>query len=179
MPEKVLELDSAVVESAYLYTYELKWAKTRGTTWYRSKEKKSGTNPFNSYMMNKKWTLEEEFNNHLLRFQQVAVNCIFIKVRYNLTFQAGLTATEVGFNEENPDDKPEPLEMEHFYFPLGLWLAGLVISLIFLLAEIILNRRKKSKREVPMLTPEESRVTQSQLEIECNTDADDIENTEV
>ena len=37
-------------------------------------------------------------------------------------------------------DKPEPLAMEHFYFPLGLWLAGIILSAIFLLAEIIMKR---------------------------------------
>ena len=38
--------------------------------------------------------------------------------------------------------------MEHVYFPLGLWLAGLLMSAIFLLAEIIINRRRKSQIEV-------------------------------
>ena len=52
---------------------------------------------------------------------------------------------EVDFEQEPEDDKPEPLEMEHFYLPLGLWLAGLVISAIILLAEIIVNRRKTIK----------------------------------
>ena len=42
--------------------------------WYRSKERKSGESPFASNMLNKKWTLEEEFNNHILRFQQVNVS---------------------------------------------------------------------------------------------------------
>ena len=37
-------------------------------------------------------------------------------------------------------DKPQPLAMEHFYFPLGLWLAGIILSTIFLLAEIIFKR---------------------------------------
>ena len=46
---------------------------------------------------------------------------------------------EVSFKEEGQDDKPEPLGMEHFYFPLGLWVAGLVVSVICLLAEIIIN----------------------------------------
>ena len=103
-------------------------------------------------MMNKKWTLEEEFNNHMLRFQQVTVSSTF-SIKYNLTFQAGLVATEVGFEVEPNDDKPEPLEMEHFYFPLGLWLAGLLISAIFLLAEIVLNR-KKQRGNVPTATQE-------------------------
>ena len=38
-----------------------------------------------------------------------------------------------------PRDKPEPLAREHFYFPLGLWLAGIILSAIFLLAEIIIK----------------------------------------
>ena len=57
-----------------MFDYELEWAKDYGTAWYRSKSRKAGHNPFSSYMMNKKWTLEEEFNNHLLRFQQVTVS---------------------------------------------------------------------------------------------------------
>ena len=56
---------SSVLEAAYLYDYELAWGK-----WHRSKERKF-LNPFGSYMLNKKWTLEDEFNNHMLRFQQV------------------------------------------------------------------------------------------------------------
>ena len=42
-------------------------------------------------------------------------------------------------------DKPEPLAMEHFYFPLGLWLAGLVISFSILLAEIIIKYRENQQ----------------------------------
>ena len=50
-------------------------------------------------------------------------------------------------------DKPEPLAMEHFHLPLGLWFVGILISLFCFVAEII-NRRRKSKvpdkaREVP------------------------------
>ena len=62
------------------------------------------------------------------------------------------------------DDGPEPLRMEHVYFPLGLWLGGLLISAIFLLAEIIIHRRRKSQTEVAMLRLEEPSVTQSTLE---------------
>ena len=60
---------SAVVECGYMYDYELAWGK-----WYRSKERKGGINPFCSYMINKKWTLDEEFNNHMMRFHQVKVS---------------------------------------------------------------------------------------------------------
>ena len=48
-----------------------------------------------------------------------------------------LYSNEMPFIVEPPDDKPKALEMEHIIFPLGLWLAGLVISVICLLAEII------------------------------------------
>ena len=34
----------------------------------------------------------------------------------------------------------EPLTMEHINFPLGLWLAGLLLSTVFLLAEMIHRR---------------------------------------
>ena len=56
--------------------------------------------------------------------------------------------------------------MEHILFPLGLWLAGLLISAIFLLAEIIIHRRRKSQTEVAMLRLEEPSVTQSTPESE-------------
>ena len=57
--------------------------------------------------------------------------------------------------------------MEHVYFPLGLWLAGLLVSANFLLAEIIIHRRRKSQSEVTMLRLEEpSSVTQSTPESE-------------
>ena len=49
-------------------------------------------------------------------------------MNYILTFQAGLVAGEVPFKEEPEDDDPEPLTMEHFYFPLGLWVIGLLLS---------------------------------------------------
>ena len=81
-----------------------------------------------------------------------------ITVNYILTFQAGLTVIEVGFKEEKEDDDPEPLRMEHFYFPLGLWLGGLILSAIFLLAEIIIHRRRKSKNDVAIAKLEEPKV---------------------
>ena len=46
--------------------YEQEWGK-----WYRSKETQA-VSPFVVYMMNKKWIFVEEFNNHMLRFQQVS-----------------------------------------------------------------------------------------------------------
>ena len=58
---------SSVVEVGFLYPEYLDLGK-----WHRSKERKGGKLPFGSYLLNKKWTLEEEFNNHLLRFQQVS-----------------------------------------------------------------------------------------------------------
>ena len=67
---------------------------------------------------------------------------------------------------EKQDDGPGPLGMEHFYFPIGLWLAGLLLSAIFLLAEIIIHRRRKSQTEVAMLRLEEPSVTQSTPESE-------------
>ena len=57
---------------------ELDWAKEKNTRIYRSKEKKGYTTPWGSYMMNKKWIFEEEFNNHMLRFQQVKLRSISI-----------------------------------------------------------------------------------------------------
>ena len=59
----------AVVEAGWLTPSELAWGK-----WYRSKEVKGGDMAYTSYILNKKWTIEKEFNNHLNRFQQVKVS---------------------------------------------------------------------------------------------------------
>ena len=37
-------------------------------------------------------------------------------------------------------DEAEPLRMEHFHLPLGIWMVGIVISLLFFIAEIIKHR---------------------------------------
>ena len=65
IPEAV-QTGTYVYEVGFLYPEDLVHGK-----WHRSKDRKGGRNPFASYMMSKKWTLEEEFNNHMLRFQQV------------------------------------------------------------------------------------------------------------
>ena len=77
-----------------------------------------------------------------------------------------MTAIAVGFKVEKEDDEPEPLRMEHFYFPLGLWLGGLIQSAIFLLTEIMLHRRGKSQTDVARARLEEPSVTQSSPESE-------------
>ena len=62
---------SAVQAAGLLYDFELALEnRTEEKIWHRSKERLPNY-PFGSYMMNKKWWLEEEFNNHMLRFQQV------------------------------------------------------------------------------------------------------------
>ena len=73
LEDKIMRTGSSVREFAFLRKKEKDLAKKYNTTWYRSKERKGGKNPFGSYLINKKWTLEEEFNNHMLRFQQVTV----------------------------------------------------------------------------------------------------------
>ena len=72
-----------------------------------------------------------------------------------------MTANEVGFKEEEPDDEPIPLEMKHIYFPLALLLAGLILSTIFFLAEIIIHRIRKSQTDVAIAKLEEPSVSQS------------------
>ena len=68
---------SSVFEVSFLYDYELAWGK-----WHRSHDRNGGEPPFGSYLLNKKWTLEEEFNNHLLRFQQVKLCFIYSNKLY-------------------------------------------------------------------------------------------------
>ena len=73
-----------------------------------------------------------------------------------------MTIIEVGFDEKENDravraenrkrirenrelleietDEAEPLRMEHFHLPLGILMVGIVISLLFFIAEIIKHR---------------------------------------
>ena len=73
MVQDAVRSGSSVVEKAFLYDYELEYGK-----WYRSKERKGGRIPFASYLLNKKWTMEEEFNNHMMRFNQVTVSSFYL-----------------------------------------------------------------------------------------------------
>ena len=61
-----------------------------------------------------------------------------------LTFKAGLAIVEVHFKADLAEDGIEPLGFEHFYFPLVLWLAGIILSAFFLLAEILFHRVTQS-----------------------------------
>ena len=72
MTKDAVRSGSSVVECSFMYDYELEYGK-----WYRSKERKGGESPFGSYLLNKKWTMEEEFNNHMMRFNQVTVSSIY------------------------------------------------------------------------------------------------------
>ena len=79
-----MESRSAVIEVSFLYPYHENFGTKHETSWYRSKDKKL-QNPYGSFMLNKKWKLEEEFNNHLLRFQQVkASTSYFRKWHFNI-----------------------------------------------------------------------------------------------
>ena len=77
-----------------------------------------------------------------------------------------MTVIEVGFEQEKEDDEPKPLEMKHFYFPLGVLLGGLILSAIFLLTEIIIHRLRKPKTDTLKAMLEEPSVTQSTPESE-------------
>ena len=41
---------------------------------------------------------------------------------------------------ETDEPDPEPLQMEHFHLPLGMWMVGILTSLLFFIAEIIKHR---------------------------------------
>ena len=92
-----------------------------------------------------------------------------------------MTALEVHYKAEKEDDEPEPLRMEHFYFPLGLWLVGILLSVLCFIAELIIHRLRKSKTDIPKARLEEPGVTQStpQSEDGHNSDVEDIEDTKV
>ena len=104
----------------------------------------------------------------------------FFTFKYILTFQAGLTVIEVHFDEEKEDTDPEPLRMEHFYFPLGLWMVGILLSVFCFLIEIIIHQLTKPKTDVPMARLEESGVTQFTPEKEdSNANVENIEDTKI
>ena len=66
---------TAVQQCGFLVDYELALGR-----WHRSKDKiPKPDSDFGSYMMNKKWWLEEEFNVHMMRFQQVKCRYLLIK----------------------------------------------------------------------------------------------------
>ena len=75
--DMILESGSAVAEAAWMRDYMIDYAKDYGTRWYRSKgqnDLSDPSSPFCSYLMNKKWTMEEEFTKHMLHFQQVTLS---------------------------------------------------------------------------------------------------------
>ena len=78
LKNRILDRGDSVVECSFMYDYELDWAKDYNTRWYRSKNVKGKGNPFASYMMDKKWTLVEEFNIHMMRFNQVTVSSNYL-----------------------------------------------------------------------------------------------------
>ena len=88
-----------------------------------------------------------------------------------------MTANEAPFIEYGTNDDPEKLRLEHFYFPIGLWLVGILLSVFCLLAELIIHRLRKSKSDVPIMEPG---VTQSTPELEVQQNSDiNIEDTKV
>ena len=69
--EWIMGKGTAVWEVGFLW----RWTKALGR-WYRSKDKvQLAYSPFTFYMINKKWWLEEQFNVHMMRFQQVKIVC--------------------------------------------------------------------------------------------------------
>ena len=48
----------------------------------------------------------------------------------------------ITMHTEEKDESLEPLRLEHFYFPLLLWVGGTVLSLLSLMAEIFIKRRE-------------------------------------
>ena len=82
-------------------------------------------------------------------------------------------------------DKPEPLGMEHFHLPIGMWFVGTLISIFCFLVEIIINwiRKRKAVRlsdtegaEVDLAVSELPDKA-LQEEVQHNTDIQDIEDT--
>ena len=67
----------SVVEATRLWSWEIEYGK-----WHRSHERKGGVFPFGCFIMNKKWTMEEQFNKHILRLQQVTLSSNYFIKKY-------------------------------------------------------------------------------------------------
>ena len=66
-----MEEGIAAIEFNHITDYERKFGR-----WHRSKDKKHKPDTdYASYINNKKWWLEEQFNVHMMRFQQVECIC--------------------------------------------------------------------------------------------------------
>ena len=50
----------------------------------------------------------------------------------------------IQYTPEEEEAPLEPLRLEHFYLPLVLWLAGLALSTLSFIAEIIARRIKRN-----------------------------------
>ena len=59
-----------------------------------------------------------------------------------------MLVSEVHFEEAEEEEGIEALRMEHFYFPIGIWIVAIILSTIVLLAEIITHRRRKPRTDV-------------------------------
>ena len=117
----------------------------------------------------------------MLRFQQVTVESVlFISVNYIFIFQAGLTATEVRFKEEGKGNGKgeEPLLMEHFSLPIGLWFVGTLITIICFLAEIYIYKKEATQKE-PSETQTESETSQRNLPDTEGAEGDQVQGSEV
>ena len=69
---------TAVQERSLIKDYDLALGR-----WHRSKDKKIHIfSDFSSYMINKKWWLEDQFNVHMMRFQQVKF--IDLMIRFDI-----------------------------------------------------------------------------------------------
>ena len=91
-----------------------------------------------------------------------------------------LGVIEVGFDQKPEDPGPEPLQMEHFHLPYGMWFVGILISLFCFLAEIISNWFRK-RRAGRLGAEEGAEVDQVQVSedpdklVQHNTEIEDTE----
>ena len=69
MVQDTAQTGSSVVVISYLMASQLAYGK-----FHRSMNRMIGRYPYGSFLMNKKWTLEEEFSMHMLIFQQVILS---------------------------------------------------------------------------------------------------------
>ena len=136
---KTLVWDSCSSVSAGFMGHWLRWGK-----WYDGRKTEIQLySPFASYLMNKKWWLQEELALHLLRFQQVTFDQLHLFLNINSRqdyWSLDMIRTSLFLKRKK---RRSLKSMEHFYLPLVILFGGLFLSTICFIVEIIIHRQRQ------------------------------------
>ena len=109
----------------------------------------SGVFPYVGHITNKRWPLNEEYTNHLVRMQQVHLYIIILKKftfisRHNpsnpIPSQAGLINLENDHEKFELEQSLEKLKLDQFILPFVLLAVGCWAALMIFLTEVLRNK---------------------------------------